>query len=347
MMDLSAALRWQPPANWARIRTLDLHTAGEPLRLVIDGYPALAGRSVLERRRDALAHHDWARRVLMFEPRGHVDMYGCILTAPATADADFGVLFTHNEGYSAMCGHGIIAVTTALLELGMVPANKAIDGLRIDTPAGRVTAFADFDGERVARVRFHNVASFVAARDAVVDVPGLGTIRYDLVYGGGFYAYVDAADVGLTLEPASTPQLIAAGTAIKQAVVASRPVRHPTEADLGFLYGTIFVGPPTNPAHHSRNVCIFAEGEVDRSPTGTGVSGRCALHVARGDVALGESMVIESILGTTFAVRAVDAVDFGGYPAIIPEVEGKAYVCGRNEFLVDPEDPLAHGFLLR
>jgi len=274
-------------------------------------------------------------------------MYGCFLTNPVTPGAACGVLFMHNEGFSSMCGHGIIAVATVLVTMGAVPAEGDRASVTIDTPAGPVEAAATVEGGRVTSVRFRNVPSFLAARDQSVSVPGLGTVRYDLAFGGAFYAYVDADDLGLLLVPGRVRELIDAGMAIKEAVVAKGPIEHPYEPDLGFLYGTILVGSPEDPANHSRNVCIFADGEVDRSPTGTGVSGRVAIHYARGELGLGQRIVIESILGTTFEAAAVEETDFGPHAAVIPEVAGAAAITGRHEFLIDPADGLRGGFLVR
>jgi len=226
--------------------------------------------------------------------------------------------------------------------------------VRLDTPAGRVTAFPRFDADgRVREVAFHNVPSYVAGLDREVDVPGLGRVRYDLAFGGAFYAYVDAASVGVEMTPAGFRDLIDKGTRIKHAVMAADPPIHPFEPDLSLLYGTIFVGPATmshishDPAHQGREVCIFADGEVDRSPTGTGVSGRVAIHHSRGELAVGQPMVIESILGTTFTGEIVAETTFGPYTAVVPQVTGTAYIVGRNELLIDPGDPLGEGFLLR
>ncbi len=200
---------------------------------------------------------------------------------------------------------------------------------------------------RVTSVRFQNVPSFVLAQDEIVEVPGIGKVRCDIAFGGAFYAYVDAQDVGVRCIPADFRPLIEKGMAIKRAVMAGRPVPHPFEEELSFLYGTIFIGPPVNEGSHSRNVCIFAEGEVDRSPTGTGVSGRLAIHCARGDIGIDERMVVESIIGSRFSGRVVETTTFGKYPAVIPEIEGTAHITGRQEFLVDPADPFRDGFLLR
>ncbi|MFQ5570082.1 MAG: proline racemase family protein [Rhodothermales bacterium] len=338
---------WTPPEAWSRIVAVDAHTEGEPLRVIVGGYPEVQGESILARRRYAKAHLDVWRTSLMWEPRGHADMYGCLVTPPVTPEADFGVLFLHNEGYSTMCGHGIIAVTKVVLETGMYPLHTPETRVAIDTPAGLVTAYARIADGQVQSVYFHNVPSFVAALEETVEVPGLGSVRYDLAFGGAFYAFVQAEEVGLTCTPGDFRALIEQGMAIKRAVAASRAIEHPFEEDLNFLYGTIFIGPAEAKGVHSRNVCIFAEGEVDRSPTGTGVSARAAIHHARGDIGVGEPVVIESIIGSRFTVRVRETTSFGPFAAVIPEVEGRAYITGRSTFCLDPDDPLRHGFMLR
>ena len=330
-----------------KITTIDAHTAGEPFRVITGGFPDLPGDTILARRRYASEHLDFVRRALMWEPRGHADMYGCIVTPPVTPGADLGVLFMHNEGFSTMCGHGIIGIATVALETGMLPAVQPETTLHIDTPAGLVTAHALMDGDRVRSVRFENVPSFVLALDRAVDVPGYGLVRYDIAFGGAFYAYVQADDLGLRCTPEHYRQLIQAGVAIKHAVMTAGPIPHPFEADLSFLYGVIFIGPPEEPDAHSRNVCVFADGEVDRCPTGTGVSGRLALHYARGELAIGQPIIVESIIGSRFAGRVIATTPFGPHAAIIPEVTGSAYITGRHEFLIDPDDPLRAGFILR
>jgi proline racemase len=338
---------WNPPARWQKITTIDAHTEGEPFRVITGGFPDLPGSTMLARRRYAKEHLDHLRTALMWEPRGHADMYGCIVTPPVSPDAQIGVLFLHNEGYSTMCGHGIIGITTVALETGMLPARAPETTIKIDTPAGLVTAHAKVRAGRVESVRFQNVPSFALALDETVDVPELGRVRYDLAFGGAFYAYVQAADVGLTCASEDYRALIEKGMAIKRAVMTSRAIPHPFEADLSFLYGTIFIGPPGDSDHHSRNVCVFAEGEVDRSPTGTGVSGRLAIHHARGEISIDQPIVIESIIGSHFTGCVARVTTFGPHRAIIPEVEGTAHITGRHEFFIDPADELRRGFILR
>lgn len=341
-----AALHWQPPPSWTRITTLDMHTGGEPLRVVVAGLPPIEGDSVLEKRRYFREHHDHLRTGLMWEPRGHADMYGAVVTA--SRDADFDVFFLHNEGYSTMCGHAIIALTTLAVEAGLVQAADDSEvTLTFNVPAGRINARASVLQGRLHSVSFRNVASFVYLMDQEVDVTGIGRVRFDVAYGGAFYAVVDAESLGLELTPRNVGRLIDYGARIKRAVMDSHEIRHPFETDLSFLYGTILTAPAQASGRHSRNVCVFADGEVDRSATGSGVSARAAVHYARGELALNEEITIESIVGSTMTVRVVEEVMFGPNEAIVPEVGGSAHITGRSEFWFDPRDPLAGGFLVR
>ncbi len=329
------------------VTTLDCHVAGEALRVVTSGFPEPAGSTVLEKRHYCRTHLDHLRTTLMWEPRGHHEMYGCLLVASAHPQADTGVLFFHNEGYSTMCGHGIIGLTTIMLEQGLFPATVPATTIRFDTPSGLVTAQASIDEGKVRSVAFCNVPSFVLDVEQTVHVPGIGPVDYDLAFGGAFYAFCQAEALGLDLRPEHAPRLQALGLAIKQAITAKRPVTHPTEPELGYLYGTIFVGPPQTPGVDVRHTCIFANGALDRSPTGTGVSAHLALLHARGDLAIGQPRRFEGILGTSFGGNIAEETRLGPYPAIIPEVEGRAWLTGRHEFIIDPDDPLKDGFLLR
>ena len=332
---------WQPPEHWTRITTIDMHTGGEPLRVIVDGLPPIAGNSVLEKRRYFREHYDHLRRGLMWEPRGHADMYGAVITPSADADCD--VFFLHNEGYSTMCGHAIIALTKLAVETKLVSKNE----ITINVPAGRIHARAIVRDGRVVETSFRNVPSFLYLRDQQLDVDGIGRVQFDIAYGGAFYAFVNAEEVGLKLVPEDLNRLIDYGRRIKRAVMSQFSITHPLEADLSFLYGTIFTGPAVNASHHSRNVCIFADGEVDRSATGSGVSARAALHFAKGELALNETVTIESVVGSTMSVKVVEVTKFGPHDAVIPEVSGTASIIGRNEFYFDPEDPFREGFILR
>lgn len=345
-------MSWSPPEHWLRVTTLDAHTAGEPLRIFTGGFPKPKGTTILEKRRELQEHYDNYRRILMWEPRGHADMYGCLLTEPVTPDAHVGALFLHNEGYSTMCGHAIIALVTAGIEANLLPAFERRSPkeacVRIDTPAGRVTAMAALEGKRVAKVSFENVPSFVLQERLKIHADGIGAVTTDIAYGGAFYAYVMAKDVGVKdLAAVEAPRLIEIGMKIKQAVMQSFEIRHPEgDEDLNFLYGTIFIQ-PENGAVHSRNVCIFADGELDRSPTGTGVSGRAALHFARNEIREQQTIRIASYIGSEMSVKVLRTCKVGSLPAVVPAVSGSAYLTGRHEFFVDPCDPLGQGFFLR
>jgi len=332
---------WRPPDHWTRITTIDMHTGGEPLRVIVDGLPPIEGGTVLEKRRYFRDHYDHLRRGLMWEPRGHADMYGAVITT--SADADFDVFFLNNEGYSTMCGHAIIALTKLVVETNLVNKTQ----ITINVPAGRIHATAHVSNGRVVETSFRNVPSFVHLGDQLVHVDEIGDVRFDIAYGGAFYAIVAAKDVGLELVPRNLSRLIEYGRRIKNAVASQFSIEHPIEPDLSFLYGTIFTGPPHTSTRHSRNVCIFADGEVDRSATGSGVSARAALHFANGELRLGERITIESITGSTMDVKVVECAKFGPYEAVIPEVSGIASIIGRHEFYFDPEDPFQTGFILR
>ncbi len=336
---------WTPPTHWTRISTLDMHTGGEPLRVITSGLPPIEGRTVLEKRRYFREHYDHLRTGLMWEPRGHADMYGAVVTNSASADLD--VFFLHNEGYSTMCGHAIIALTKLAVESGRVRAQGGEARLTINVPAGTVQARATISDGKVRETSFRNVPSFAYLQDQRVEVPGIGPVRFDVAYGGAFYAIVEAAPLGIELAAHEYNRLIDVGRRIKNAVMARYPIEHPFESDLSFLYGTILTDRPADPKHHSRNVTVFAEGEVDRSATGSGVSARAALLHASGKLPDQNEITIESIVGSTMSVRVVDRVKFGRYDAVIPEVSGTAHYLGRNEFWFDPEDPLRQGFIFR
>jgi proline racemase len=325
------------------LTTTDMHTAGEPLRIITGGLPGIQGNTVLERRRSFRDHYDHIRTGLMWEPRGHADMYGVILTPPNDPGADFGAFFLHNEGYSTMCGHAVIALARFAYEKGLVNKPEMI----IDVPAGRINASVILDHGSVAGSSFQNVPSFVYLNNGEIFLEKIGNLRIDIAFGGAFYAFVNADDLKLKMIPSQSTDFIDLGRKIKKAVIEKYSVKHPFEADLSFLYGTIFTGKPKNPVNHSRNVCIFADGELDRSPTGTGVSARAALHFAKNELRTRERITIESIIGTTMDVEIAETTTFGPYQAVIPKVSGHAYYTGEHKFVFEENDNLGHGFLLR
>jgi proline racemase len=334
------------------VKTIDAHAAGEPLRLIVDGFPAPRGNTMLEKREWVLRHADHLRRALMLEPRGHADMYGAILTEPVSPGSDAGVLFMHNEGYSTMCGHGIVAVTTVALERGLImPAG---DGTSViyDAPAGTIRARArrapvrsggSGRPERIESVAFVNVPSFVLHGGMTVKLASR-SIRADVAFGGAFYAIVDSETVGLPIDVAHLPELRRIGMQIKDAIDAAQTIVHPLEPGLCGIYGTIFTGPPSDERADLRNVTIFADAEVDRSPCGTGTAAVMAVIDAMGLLAADKPFVHESLIGTRFHGRVAARTQVGDYAAIVPEIEGAAWITGEHTFLIDDDDPLKEGF---
>lgn len=339
---------WQPPEKWTAVETIDAHTGGEPLRIITDGLPPLKGSTILAKRRYMEQELDEYRQALLWEPRGHADMYGAVLTEPNDEQADFGVLFLHNEGYSTMCGHGIIALAKVVGDTDLLGINITDDEVTIDTPAGRVTAdlYRETEGF-VESVEFTNVPSFVYAQNQTVTVPPWGSVKFDIAFGGAFYAFCDAEQFGIELSANNFRELVEIGQAVKEAVSQSIEIKHPNTDDLGFLYGTILTGNPQDENADSRNICVFANGEVDRCPTGTGVSGRVALQATKEVLSKGEAFTVESIVGSKFIGSYRETVDFEGYSAICPRVRGSAHITGRHQFFINPSDPFSEGFFLR
>jgi len=349
------------------IQTLDLHAGGEPLRLVTAGYPPLPHAPILERRRWVREHADHIRRAVCWEPRGHRDMYGAILAPPFRDDADIAVLFMHNAGYSTMCGHGILGLTTGLLEEGLLPATAPETTIRFETPAGLVVARAavrEADGAiEVDDVRFTNVPAYLAARNLALRPDGValagpaaerGSISVDIGFGGAYYGIVDATDLGLRVVPAATDALTRAGAAITELLRRDHPPVHPEAADLGFVYGTIIVDrePGSAPDGRApdadiRNITVFADAEVDRSPCGTGTCALLAQGHARGKLAVGTEIRNASLTGAIFRGRIDGVMKLGPHDAIVPSVAGRGYVTGSLTFVVDARDELGAGFLLR
>lgn len=330
------------------ITTVDYHTAGEPFRIVTGGVDPLPGDDVPARRAHAAAHLDDVRRLLVNEPRGHADMYGCFVTPPDDPGGDLGVVFFHNDGFSTACGHGTIALVTWAIDEGIVARTGAETRVVVDAPSGRLVATATSDGDRVVGVRFRNVASYAAALDLPVTVDGRDLI-VDIGFGGAFYAIVDAAAVGCEVVAADLPALIGHGRAIKHAIEADHDIVHPQADHLRDVYGVLFVDRSRTDGTtlHQRNVAIFADGEVDRSPTGSGVSARLAVLHARGVLATGDDLVTTGIAGQAFTGRVVEQVDLGEQAAVVTEVSGAAHRTGTATYTLDPHDPLGTGFLLR
>lgn len=328
------------------ISTIDAHAAGEPLRIITAGLPPLPGETILARRRAMARDYDHVRRLLLFEPRGHADMYGAVLTPPVTPGADFGVLFLTNEGYSTMCGHGVIALTTTLLETGMLPRQEPVTEVVYDSPAGLIRASATVAGDRVTSVAFRNVPSFCFAHALNLETSA-GPIAVDVAFGGAFYALVDASALGVEVLPEHTPRLTQLGMEIKRAVEREIEVVHSQEPELRGIYGTIISEPPRSSQADGRNITIYAEGAVDRSPCGTGTSAKLACLYGKGNIPLQVPYVHESVIGTTFTGRVIGETHVGLFPAVETEISGRGFITGFHQFVVDPDDPTSGGFLVR
>jgi proline racemase len=324
------------------LAAVDSHTEGMPTRVVTGGVEALPGDTMLERKLHFEAQRDDLRLLLMREPRGHAAMSGAILQPPTRPDADWGVLFIEVSGCLPMCGHGTIGVATVLVETGMVAVREPETIVALDTPAGLVEArVAVADGHAQA-VTIRNVAAFLHARDQVAEVEGLGAVRYDMAFGGNFYALVEAASVGLEVEPTQAPALIDAGERIRAAIPA--PV-HPVDERIAGCRHVVFHAPGRDGAH-ARNATAIHPGWLDRSPCGTGTCARMAALHARGELALGEEFVNESVIGTRFVGRLIDETEVGGVPAVVPEVTGRAWITAMGQYLLDERDPFPAGFAL-
>lgn len=330
-----------------KLSVIDMHTGGEPVRIVTGGYPPIPRGTILEKRAWVRENVDHLRRLLIFEPRGHYDMYGALLVEPDLPDADLAVLFMHNEGYSTMCGHAVIALGRYAVDEGMVPVREPVTIVNIEAPCGLVTASVEVKDGKAGAVSFESVPAFLFARDQATDLPGFGTVGFDIAYGGAFYALAHCRQFGLEFGRNRVRDFVDAATALTERLKADFPLAHPDHPDLAFLYGTILTDGGLGQDAPTRNVCVFADAEVDRSPTGSGVTARLASMYAKGEIALGESRSFESIVGSRFTGAVARAVRAGTHDAIIARVGGRAFYSGRAEFWLEEDDELGRGFLLR
>jgi proline racemase len=332
------------------VSVTEYHTAGEPFRIVTGGVPTIQGQNVLEKRRFALENIDHIRQLVINEPRGHADMYGCFLTEPESPGAAFGTLFFHNDGYSTACGHGTIALATWAVDHGIieVPHDATEVALSIDVPSGRVEAVAELDNGRVDAVRFWNVPSFIYA-DAVPVTTPLGDVTVDIAFSGAFYAMLNVTDLPIAVEPEQLTDLISIGRLIKAELTQRLDIHHPDQPELRDIYGVIFYQdePDSDGRLCQRNVTVFADGEVDRSPCGSGTSARLADLTRQGRLQLGDQLVHLSIIGTQFIATPVSTTTVAGRDAVLTEVVGSAYMTGIHHLVLDPHDALGTGFILR
>lgn len=329
------------------IETCEMHTGGEPVRIITGGYPRLIGRTILEKRREAREHHDQIRRLLMREPRGHPDMYGAVLVEPDHPEADLAVLFMHNEGYSTMCGHAVIALGRYAIDAGLVKVEGPETTVKIQCPCGLVEAKVEMAQGMPGAVAFRSVPAFALHLSRLVETREWGPLEVDVGFGGAFYALVPAESIGMDVRKTPPSELARAGEAIARAVAVQLPIVHPEEADLGFLYGTILTdGKDAWSKEPSANACVFAGRQVDRSPTGSGVTARLAVQYRRRLIGLGQKRTFESVTGSRFVGAVVEETRAGTQAAVVVEVSGQAHYSGSARFRLEANDPFPDGFLL-
>lgn len=326
--------------------TVDTHTGGNPTRTVISGLPKLSGRTMSEKMLQMKREYDWIRQVLMYEPRGHDVMSGALLVEPCNPEADVGVIYIETGGYLPMCGHDTIGFCTALVENGMIPVTEPITTLKLDTPAGLVEVRIEVENGKAKLVTFRNIPAFLYRQDVAVEVEGIGTVTSDIAYGGNFYAITDARKLGLELLPANASKIVDTAVRIRKAINQAIEVVHPEAPFIKGLTHVEFYSDPLHPAADVKNTVVVPPGGIDRSPCGTGTSAKLAVMFARNEIEAGMPFVHESIVGSLFYGKVLEATEVGGLPAVITEIAGSAWLMGMHKFFYDPEDELRNGFLL-
>jgi proline racemase len=328
------------------INVVDSHTEGEPTRVVVGGIPKVPGKTMAEKLDYFKKNFDHIRTSLMQEPRGHMAMFGALLISPANEEADFGVLFINGATYEYMCGHGSIGVATVIVETGMVEVKEPITTITLDTLAGTVKAYVHVAEGAVKSVTIRNVPSF-HYKSTVIDVPGIGKTPMDISFGGNFYPIINAKDIGVKVDINNSAKLAKIGLDIRSAVNKEVKVQHPEKHYINKVKEVRIYDEATHPEAHSRNIVIFGDGQIDRSPCGTGTSAHMAVLHSKGKLKLDEESVHESVIGTIFRGKLIGTAKVGEYDAVIPEITGNAYITGFHSFVIDPKDPLKHGFRLQ
>ena len=329
------------------ITCIDAHTAGEPVRIVTSGFPAIKGSTMLEKRQYVLDNLDHCRKLVMREPRGHNEMYGAIITPPVTEDGDIGILFMENGGMGTMCGHATIGVSKAVFETGMIPGHEGVNTLKIDAPAGRVTSFVEIRDGKVVSVAFHNVPVFLYKSGIKIPVREIGEVTADVCFGGAFYIFVEASQTGLDVVPKNAQKLCELGMEIKDTLGKMNIISHPVEP-IDWIYCTVLMTPPDIRGDRivTRNITVFGEAEIDRSPCGTGTSARMSQLYSKGILKPGMTLENHSIIDTVFKGSIVEETKVADFPAIIPKISGIAYIMGINQLVLEPDDPMPEGFRL-
>jgi proline racemase len=328
------------------ITTLDAHTEGTPERLVISGIPPIPGRTMLEKNKYVRENLDYLRGMVVNEPRGHRNMCSAFLLPPVTEGAHFGVLFLEPGGYPTMCGHGVIAICTILLETGMLEPEEPTTEIILDTPAGVIRAEGIMRDGVAESIKFQNVPSFLYKPDVTVNVHGLGEVKVDIAYGGNFYAILPAEAVGMEITPEHSEEIILIGTKVQEAINEQVEIRHPEQPKIDCVDFVEFSTQPTNPQATMKNAVVSPPGGLDRSPCGTGTSAKMATLYARGKLALHEPFVHESILGSLFYGELIKEVMVGKYQAVVSTIQGSAYITGMHQYVLDPRDPFPEGFFM-
>jgi len=330
--------------NYTVFETIDSHTMGEPTRIITKGFPDLIGNTMMERKKYLEEYFDHYRTALMLEPRGHKDMFGALLTEPISEEADLGVIFMDTGGYLNMCGHGSIGLSTVAVETGLVEVTEPYTEVVLETPAGLVRASVRVEKGSAVEASILNVPSFLYCKDFKVEIAGYGTIVLDISFGGNFFALIDAEKIGITIDIENIEQITDLGMKIIKKVNDTLEIRHPY-LDIASVELAEFYCSPTNPMAHKKNVVVFGDRQVDRSPCGTGTSAKLALLYAKGELKIGEEFVYESITGSMFKGSITREIEIGGYKAVIPQITGSAYITGFNKWVIDDADSLKNGFL--
>ena len=329
------------------IHAVDSHTMGEPTRIVVGGIPKIPGKTMAEKKEYLQKEMDNVRTAIMLEPRGHNDMFGSILTSPVNEEADFGIIFMDGGGYLNMCGHGSIGAVTVSIETGMVEAVEPVTYVKMDTPAGLISAEAKVKNGKVKEVSIVNVPAFLYKENISVEVPEIGEVKFDISFGGSFFAIVNAKQLGLKIEPKNTNKLTEIALQLRDIINENIEIQHPTLSHIKTVDLIEIYDEPTHPEANYKNVVIFGQGQVDRSPCGTGTSAKLATLYSKGELKEGEVFVYESILGTLFKGKIVGTGKVGDFTTITPEITGAAFITGFNHFVIDEEDPVKYGFLLK
>lgn len=329
------------------LHAIDSHTMGEPNRTIVGGLPPIPGKTMVEKKAYLEKNLDYIRTAIMHEPRGHNDMFGSIITTPTVPEADLGIIFMDGGGYLNMCGHGTIGAATIAVETGMVEVTEPITEIVLEAPAGLVKAKVKVEDGKAKEVSIINVPSFLYKKDVQVELPDVGKVTFDISFGGSFFAIVKDSELKVSIEPANTNIIIERAMKLRDIINKEIKIEHPIKKHIKTVDLIEIYGEPKSEDADYQNVVVFGSGQADRSPCGTGTSAKIATLYARGELGINEPFIYESIIGTKFKGRVLEETKVGEFDAIIPEITGSAYITGFNKLVIDDEDPVKYGFLLR